>query len=67
MHDFRCIECGRLLARISGEAVVAVKCPRCKKLNTTQNAKSVSLEDRESQTKRDSHERFQCSKTKSSA
>lgn len=66
MHDFRCIECGRLLARISGEAVVAVKCPRCKKLNTTQNAQSVSLEDRESQTKRDSHERFKGSKTKSS-
>ena len=66
MHDFRCIECGRLLARISGEAVVAVKCPRCKKLNTTQNAQSVSLEDLESQTKRDSHERFKRSKTKSS-
>ena len=66
MRDFRCIECGRLLARISGEAVVAVKCPRCKKFNTTQNAQSVSLEDLESQPKRDSHERFKCSKTKSS-
>ena len=66
MRDFRCIECGRLLARISGEAVVAVKCPRCKKLNTTQNAQSVSLEDLESQTKRDSHERFKRNKTKSS-
>lgn len=65
MHDFRCIECGRLLARISGEAVVAVKCPRCKTLNTTQNAQSVSLEDLESQTKRDSYEQFKRSKTKS--
>lgn len=50
MQDFRCKKCGKLLARISGEAVVAVKCPRCKLINQSKlNAKSV-LEDQESQT-----------------
>lgn len=34
MKDLRCSACGRLLARMSGEAFIAVKCPRCKTLNS---------------------------------
>ncbi|OPH35160.1 Com family DNA-binding transcriptional regulator [Moraxella atlantae] len=33
MQDYRCNACAKLLFRIAGEAVVAVKCPRCKTLN----------------------------------
>lgn len=38
MQDYRCNACEKLLFRMAGEAVVAVKCPRCKTLNTFQNA-----------------------------
>lgn len=34
MQDYRCSVCEKLLFRIHGEAVVAVKCPRCKTLNS---------------------------------
>lgn len=34
MQDYRCSVCDKLLFRIHGEAVVAVKCPRCKTLNS---------------------------------
>lgn len=34
MKDLRCSTCNRLLARMSGEALIAVKCPRCKTLNS---------------------------------
>lgn len=30
MDDIRCTTCHRLLARVHGEATIAVKCPRCK-------------------------------------
>ena len=35
MQDYRCNVCEKLLFRMTGEAVVAVKCPRC---NTFKNA-----------------------------
>lgn len=38
MQDYRCNVCEKLLFRMTGEAVVAVKCPRCKTLNTFKNA-----------------------------
>lgn len=38
MQDYRCSACRKLLFRMAGSAVVAVKCPRCKTLNTFQNA-----------------------------
>jgi phage FluMu protein Com len=41
MKDLRCNACGRLLARMQGEAIIAVKCPRCKTLNQFNNATSV--------------------------
>lgn len=41
MKDLRCSTCNRLLARMSGEALIAVKCPRCKTLNSFNNATSV--------------------------
>lgn len=34
MQEYRCIACRKLLFCIAGEAVVAVKCPRCKAFNT---------------------------------
>ena len=65
MHEYRCSACDKLLCRIAGEAVVAVKCPRCKALNTLTfnnqtilpNAKSVLNPERpERPTKGRNHE-----------
>lgn len=33
MKNYRCCSCEKLLFRMTGEAVVAVKCPRCKTVN----------------------------------
>lgn len=38
MQNYRCNACEKLLFRMTGEAVVAVKCPRCKTINTFSNA-----------------------------
>lgn len=32
--EFRCDECGKLLAMVSKNASCSIKCGRCKKLNT---------------------------------
>lgn len=51
MQSFRCIRCAKLLAKIGGETWVEIKCPRCKKINSNQNATSVQLEHHECQTR----------------
>ncbi|MDR2306122.1 MAG: Com family DNA-binding transcriptional regulator [Paucimonas sp.] len=42
LHDFRCGQCNRLLARADGPALVQIKCPRCATLN---HMKAMRLDD----------------------
>ena len=55
MQDYRCNVCEKLLFRMTGEAVVAVKCPRCKTLNTFKNA--IERPERLNQPKGRSHDK----------
>ncbi len=50
--DYRCGGCQKLLFKATGEAVVAVKCPRCKSYSHL-SVKNAPPEDRESQAYKD--------------
>lgn len=60
MEDYRCNACEKLLFRMAGEAVVAVKCPRCKTINTFSNAierPNLERQERLNQSKGRSHDK----------
>lgn len=33
LQEFRCFNCGKLLAKANAKAVIEIKCIRCKKMN----------------------------------
>lgn len=46
MKDFRCKKCNRLLAKINGDALVEIKCPRCKEMNLfSEGELFITIED----------------------
>ncbi|OGC21430.1 hypothetical protein A2291_07930 [candidate division WOR-1 bacterium RIFOXYB2_FULL_42_35] len=45
MKDFRCSKCNRLLAKIDGDALVEIKCPRCKEMNSFTEEVYITIED----------------------
>lgn len=50
MQDFRCQHCRRLLAKIEGEALVEIKCPRCKGMNLFTKEIYITIEEKDSKT-----------------
>jgi len=46
MNEFRCSQCGRLLARIDGVGVVEIKCPRCKSMNRFSEEVFITIEQK---------------------
>ena len=47
MSDFRCNNCGRLLAKVHGPAKVEIKCPRCKELNLYSEEIFITIDERQ--------------------
>ncbi|MBN2058552.1 MAG: Com family DNA-binding transcriptional regulator [Candidatus Saganbacteria bacterium] len=45
MMDFRCKQCNRLLAKVSPQSVVEIKCPRCKDLNRFSQEIFITIEE----------------------
>ena len=47
MQDFRCQHCRRLLAKVDGDAIVEIKCPRCKGMNVYNKEIFITIEERD--------------------
>ncbi|MBU0671806.1 MAG: Com family DNA-binding transcriptional regulator [Candidatus Margulisbacteria bacterium] len=46
MKDFRCKQCNRLLAKVSQNSRVEVKCSRCKTINLFSEEIFITIEER---------------------